>query len=201
MIPENAKQNSDKQRTLFIVVSWCLCVPWHWCLLVLVRTEKAPLSFLGTQCLRWAPRKHHHLKKQKWGECNSTTILIVAFWCPVLGQALRRHLGARPLQCKRGCACPVLPTKGHAGVKQMKQGGNWIFYFLFFTIACILIRQKPARPSPEACRPLAMQKRGSIPSFSCLWRVLTAVPQQDSNLLERQFLFFVSECPCLPRTR
>jgi hypothetical protein len=35
MIPENAKQNSEKQRTMLIVVSWYLCVPWH--LLVLVR--------------------------------------------------------------------------------------------------------------------------------------------------------------------
>jgi hypothetical protein len=84
MIPENVKQNCGKQRTLLIVVSWCLRVPWHWCLLVLSRAEKAPLSFLGAQCLCWAPRKHHHLKKQKWGECISTTILIVVSWCSVL---------------------------------------------------------------------------------------------------------------------
>ncbi len=133
-------------------------------------TEKAPLYFLGAQCLRWVPTKHHHLKKQNWGECNSTTILIVVSWCLVLARALRRCLGAHPLQCKRGCARPVFITKGAcAGVKQMKQGGNRSSSFLFFTAACILMRQKPARPLSEACRPLTMQKRGSIPSFSCLW--------------------------------
>jgi hypothetical protein len=35
MFPENVKQNSEKQRTMLIVVSWYSRAPWH--LLVLVR--------------------------------------------------------------------------------------------------------------------------------------------------------------------
>ncbi len=96
---------------------------------------------------------------------------------PGAWQALRRRLGAHPLQCKRGCTCPVLLTKGCTGVKQMKRGGNWFSSVLFFNVACILIYQKPARPSPEACWRLAMQNRGSIPSFSCLWQVITVALQ------------------------
>jgi len=45
------------------------------------------------------PTKHHHIKKQKWGECNITPILIVVSWCPVLALPLlviARLLRRRP---------------------------------------------------------------------------------------------------------
>ncbi len=162
----------------------------------------------GTLILSWRPMLALGTKKAsssqetkmgwvQWHHHFDCCILVPGAWAGAEKAPWHPPLAMQ----KRVCQPCLTHIRVCAGVKQMKWGGNWISSFIFFNVACILIHQKPARPLPEACRPLAMQKWGSIPSFSCLWQVLTAALEQDSILLERRCLFFVSERPCLPRTR
>ncbi len=131
----------------FLVPGAC-AVPW--CLLMLMCTlRRCPYNFLApSQCLCWAPTKHHHPKKQKWGECNSTTIWLLFLCARCLRRCWEGALVPTPHNAKEGA--PALSysysyKRARAGVKQMKQGGNWFSSFLFFP--CVHFVVSEACPS------------------------------------------------------
>ena len=134
--------------------------------------------------LAMAAKKASSSQETKWGECNITTILIVVSWCP---HVLRRGLGVRPSQCKKRVRPPCLKcicTNGRVREWCKWSKGQLVLFFFIYWLPCVRLDVsefwRVRILNTRMSHPPALQKRGSILSFSCCLRqVLTAALQQD----------------------
>ncbi len=152
MIPENVKQNSEKQRTMLIVVSWYSCTPWH--LLVLVRVLwRRPCLFLAPSAC--AGHQESIIISRNEYEVSAIAPFWLLSWCPVLALRLgtswcsrTRWEGAHIFSW-----CPVLAL----GAKKASSARNekWVSAIASFWLLCLgarcLRRRWEGTLEPGAC--------------------------------------------------